>query len=344
MRVNKQSASVVRGRIKELDGLRGVAAAVVVVYHYFYRYDKLYQHQEIHTELFYYGKLGVELFFMISGYVIFWSLMKIQRPRDFLVFRFARLYPVYWASVLLTFLIVSIFGLPGREASFSTFIANLLMFHEYFGFNDVDGVYWTLKVELTFYLWIFILFSLRLLKRIDLFISLQLILSLLVHTHLVTLPELVYDLLFLRWIPFFAMGISLFKLQNDLSNKHTIINLVGALLITIVAFSLKSFLVFSGFLFVFVLAVRGRFKLLGSRYLVFLGTLSYALYLIHQNIGYVIIRKGYAIGLHPMLSIGIAMLIVLFLSWTLHRFVELPGLRLIKNTYIRRQSAIREKK
>lgn len=153
-------------RLNELDGLRGIAALIVVFYHYITRYDQLYGHSFNVPVLFELGRFGVHLFFIISGFVIYWSISKIENPLDFIWSRFSRLYPPFWVALILTFLIVSILSLPNREVGSSTFILNFLMFHEYLGIKHVDGVYWTLTIELSFYFWILIIVCSRQIKNI----------------------------------------------------------------------------------------------------------------------------------------------------------------------------------
>lgn len=142
-------------RLFELDALRGIAAFAVVIFHYFFRYNQIYGHENLAVDWSYLGHYGVHLFFMVSGFVIFWTLDKTERPLDFLVSRFSRLYPAYWVAVLITFFVVFTFGLSGRDVPINSAIANILMFHEYLKIPHVDGVYWTLTVELTFYFWVF---------------------------------------------------------------------------------------------------------------------------------------------------------------------------------------------
>lgn len=144
-------------RLLELDGLRGIAAVMVVIYHYFIRYDEIYGHTFKAFPVIEFGKYGVNLFFMISGFVIFWTISKTAKPSGFIWSRFSRLYPVYWAALLITFAVISLCGLPGREISNVDFIYNFLMFHQYFDVKHLDGVYWTLTLELSFYFWMLML-------------------------------------------------------------------------------------------------------------------------------------------------------------------------------------------
>jgi peptidoglycan/LPS O-acetylase OafA/YrhL len=154
-------------RLLELDALRGIAALMVVFYHYFYHYNELYGHQSIPVSWSFVGRLGVALFFIISGFVIFWTLSRTEKPLDFIVSRFSRLYPVYWFTIALSFLAVFCFGLPGREVSLRDAALNTLMFHEYLHVPHVDGVYWSLTVELSFYFWIFGLYLIGKLSKIE---------------------------------------------------------------------------------------------------------------------------------------------------------------------------------
>lgn len=81
-------------RLIELDALRGIAALSVVIYHYTTRYNSLYGHDSfLDNNYFHYCSQGVQLFFMISGFVIFLTLNHIKKPMDFVISRFSRLYP-----------------------------------------------------------------------------------------------------------------------------------------------------------------------------------------------------------------------------------------------------------
>src|SRR5690606_1085154 len=86
-------------RYLELDALRGIATLMVVLIHYTLRWSAYYTILKQSTT-------GVDLFFIISGFVIFMSLNYISGSREFIVNRLARLYPTYWAAVTFTFLLM----------------------------------------------------------------------------------------------------------------------------------------------------------------------------------------------------------------------------------------------
>jgi peptidoglycan/LPS O-acetylase OafA/YrhL len=84
-----------------------------------------------------------------------------------------------------------------------------------------------------------------------------------------------------------------------MSDKKTIAVLMLCLGSTIFVNSIKLFILFSIFYATFYFAVSGRLRILKFKPLVYLGGISYSLYLLHQNIGYVIINKFYDVGLSP---------------------------------------------
>lgn len=322
-------------RIKEIDGLRGIAALSVVFYHYFFRYDVLFGHENIVSSWAVYGKHGVELFFIISGFVIFWSLNNTKKPKDFLISRFSRLYPVFWAALIVTFLCVSYFGLINREVSTMSFFGNFLMFHSYFNIPSVDGVYWTLKVELTFYALIFLLYVFRLLNKIDYFILIGLCFIIVTRLGISQIPDVIAKVEVLQWFPFFAIGISLYKIHFKTFEKLTIVNLFLAIASTALIFSIAACIMYGAFVCLFYLAVNKYLPLLKSRILLFFGAISYVLYLIHQNVGYIIIREAYAYNVPPIFTIILALAIVVIVSYLLHENVEKPLGKAIKAKFLK---------
>src|SRR5690348_11798154 len=92
--------SATSSRLAEVDALRGVAVLMVVAFHYTTRLGELFPAAAWGD--FRFGEYGVHLFFVISGFVIIMTLDRSERPADFLVARFSRLYPAYWTAIVLT--------------------------------------------------------------------------------------------------------------------------------------------------------------------------------------------------------------------------------------------------
>lgn len=321
-------------RLLELDALRGLAALGVVGFHYFARYDALYGHENLAVAWSRIGSLGVDLFFMVSGFVIFWTLNKVEKPLDFVVSRFSRLYPVYWCALAITFFAVWFFGLPGREITAFQALGNVLMFQEYLNIPHLDGAYWTLTVELTFYFWMFVLYLRGDLGRVELIFACVILVSLLHSLGVLPVPKALYQIFILKYIPFFTAGICFYRLNSGTGNPRITMGvLLLSLLSTIGIHSLKDFLVFCAFYAVFYLALSGRLRFLSARPFLFLGGISYSWYLLHQNIGYIIINKGYEWSLHPLASIFLAAAITIFFALLLTRYIEGPCLRHIRHGY-----------
>ncbi|MFD0541250.1 acyltransferase family protein [Actinomadura luteofluorescens] len=143
-----------RERLSELDLLRFAAALAVVLYH-FTGFGGAgawpVPSQEVFPEIApvtRFGYLGVDLFFVISGFVILMSAWG-RGPGEFGISRLVRLMPAYWVSVLLGAAVYALFrtghGVPGL------IVPNLTMLQGGLGLRNVDAVYWTLWVELHFY-------------------------------------------------------------------------------------------------------------------------------------------------------------------------------------------------
>lgn len=158
-------------RLELLDYGRLFAALMVVFYHYTFNginNGKVYSIDLITNlaDITKYGYLGVELFFMISGYVIFHSA-KNRTAAKFALSRVTRLYPAYWFAILFTSLFAYFLGGDSMSVKVSQILVNFTMLQSLFGVENVDGVYWTLIFELKFYLLIFAMLLLGLNKHLE---------------------------------------------------------------------------------------------------------------------------------------------------------------------------------
>ena len=193
-----------------MDGLRAVAALSVVFFHYTTRFDQVFVHTTPLAFNFPFGYLGVQLFFVISGFVIFLTLDAARSPTDFVVSRFSRLYPTFWVALLASWLALRAADLPGYAPSVSELIANATMVHEFFGIASIDGVYWSLGVELMFYAWMLLFWTTGALKRPVLVVLSAVLTSLVaaVADRILGLhvPHTLEVLMLLEWSPWFALG------------------------------------------------------------------------------------------------------------------------------------------
>ncbi len=302
-----------RKRIQGLDALRGLAAIGVLLFHYTTRYDKLFHHAPGLLCFFPYGRYGVSLFFMISGFVIFMTLRHSRDGANFLLKRFSRLYPAYWTAILLTFTLVAIFTLPGRQVSWQTALLNLTMFHGFFGIDSVDGVYWTLQCELSFYIILFVVYCLRLMDRIEdiamAWLAIQIASVKIPPSHALSMIKMVF---ILNNAHLFILGIIFYRVVEK---KRW--SLKNSCLIALCVLTQRLFGPWEG---LFIVAI-------------FFGTISYSLYLIHQNIGYIAMREMSRYGLDPNGTVVIAAAITVSLATAITFLVEKPAQRFINGRY-----------
>lgn len=335
-----------RNRLVEIDALRGLAAMAVVLYHYTTWYVDLYHPATLPTLSFPDGHYGVNLFFIISGFVIFMTLEKTSRPMDFVVSRFSRLFPAYWVAIVLTYTITHMLGLPDRLVSLGSAFGNLMMIHHMFGIPHVDGVYWTLEVELLFYCGMFLLYRfghLHLIHQVLLgLLALRLTYFVLERGFGIDLPWTISRLLILKYIPWFALGISIYQVTSRECAgawRRPAVTAACAILALLIVDSPFLALLAVGLGAAVFLAASGHASLLRHRLLVWLGTISYTLYLLHQNIGWSIELQLQASGMSTDGSILIALLTSLAMATALTRWVEQPAMRWIRNTYRNRLAA-----
>ena len=334
------------GRLIEVDSLRGLAALAVVLFHYTTRFTELFGSNPPPTLSFPDGHYGVNLFFIISGFVIFMTLEKTSRSMDFVVSRFSRLFPAYWAAIILTYSITHLLGLPGKLVDITTAFGNLIMIHGLFRIPHVDSVYWTLEVELLFYCGMFLLYRFRLLHRIHHvllgLLALRLTYFVLAHWFDIDLPWTISRFLILKYIPWFSLGITIYLAtsrrdpgewrQPMLTASLAILTLliVDSLFVAALAVALAT----TAFL-----AASGRASLFRNQMLVWLGTISYPLYLLHENIGWSLELRLRAQGVSTDMSILIALAASLAMATALTRWVEQPAMRWIRSTYRKRMTA-----
>ncbi|MFI5874230.1 acyltransferase family protein [Streptomyces sp. NPDC051445] len=332
-------------RLRALDGLRLLAALMVCFYHYAGKNGEVAQswHQSpaakfpTLSQAATYGSLGVQFFFLISGFVICMSSWG-RSIGDFFRSRVARLYPAYWAAIVLVTaagLVLPVVAAPLRSDEILT---NLTMLQQPMGVPRVLGVDWTLWVEVRFYA-LFALFVVRrgvTYRRVVVFCCLWTLAG--VFARVADNP-LTDELVMRDHAPYFIGGLALYLIHRFgnsllpwgivvfsflLGQRYSVTALwhpgpQGAFhrnpyviqLIVLVAF-------------VAVAAVAlGWTSRANWRWLTVAGALTYPFYLIHEHLGWFFIRVLYrGLGLDPWATFGTTVLSMLGIAWLLHRFVE----------------------
>jgi peptidoglycan/LPS O-acetylase OafA/YrhL len=140
-------------RLTFLDSVRGLAALTVVAQHFLS--DRYPGFEAFAREQFNFGQMGVVAFFLVSGFIIPVSLQKYGRVLPFWRGRFFRLYPMYWLSLLLAGVLIYTHHMEAKpfllQHAAVGMLANASMLQRFIGVPDAEGAYWTLALEMVFY-------------------------------------------------------------------------------------------------------------------------------------------------------------------------------------------------
>jgi peptidoglycan/LPS O-acetylase OafA/YrhL len=281
------------------------------------------------------GVHAVEMFFLISGFVIFMTLDRCKSVVDFVVLRFSRLYPTYWVALLLaTGIGVITFG---DAFWLGGLVSNATMFQEFLGAPHADVVFWSLSVEMAFYLnaaWLFALGLHRSPKRV---VAAWLVVACVwalvfkePHPEHRQWPALLFALDF---APYFSMGIVFYDaMKFGWSNRRA--SLLGfAVVAALLIGGWEALLVATLIAGIFGLAVSGRLSFLVSPVTLWLGGISYALYVIHRKLGYQTLAWMNAHHIEAWLAIPITILGALALATLINYAIERPALSAIRLAY-----------
>ncbi|GAB7040349.1 MULTISPECIES: acyltransferase family protein [Catenuloplanes] len=333
-------------RLYALDGLRLLCALAVAAYHLGLAWSLDGVRPTVHHlpagsgPVLIYGFLGVEVFFMISGFVICMSGWG-QSLRGFAASRAGRLFPAFWACVLITATVMVLFplttGVPLPSGLTGADIAvNLTMLAEPLNVPYVDTVYWTLWYELRFYA----IFAVLVLagptrNRVLVFGAGWLVASLLVPPD-VPLAELVMP----QFAPYFVAGMTLYLIRRCGPGVPLWALLAATWLVSTVRVTERVRFANPGFpvpvwpgLLIMTLAFGALLAIaLGAtdrwswRWLAVAGAVSYPFYLLHPRIGFTMIRYAYErTGLPAPVLVVTAILVLLAVAWLVHRVVERPA-------------------
>lgn len=195
---------------------------------------------------------------------------------------------------------------------------------------------------MTFYAWALLAFRLGLLSKIHWLFGALFIVRLVywwsaTRLH-VDLPSIVYRLLIIKVIPWFAAGVMAYRLAADSATPVRDVSLIlAAVLVLALVDGPGPALLLATLSVVLYCAAKGRLTFLNNRALVFLGTISYTLYLVHENIGWALILRLEKGGLDPNAAIVVALAVALLLATILTKLVEQPAMRWVRERYRQRK-------
>ena len=313
-------------RIETLDFFRGLAILMVIAGHFL---PERLVFGNLANAVATLGRGGVVLFFLLSSYLIFMNL-KNQKITPFLCRRFFKIFPAYWLNVL----VLVVFGqyvVGFQSYSTGTYLANFFMVPDLFKTDSISGVYWTLLIEVKFYIFIALYF--HFLK--NRFISLTLLLIILANA--VVFMFRGQSSLLLTFFPVFFVGIQIFLAEESGWARRELMRLVQiavAVGLSVLfydhiygAWSLAYVL---GGALLMVWLLKNGFS---NKSLAFFGKISYSNYLYHTVVGYFLfdligLQKTFIGNLLMVLAVISLTALVAYISY---RVVEVPFVRFWKS-------------
>lgn len=329
-------------RIQWLDGCRGAAILMVVLFHAYAGWPEVMPFGATYAvPPFQWGWMGVQLFFLISGYVIPLTLRSSRGPAEFLFRRWSRLFP---AMAVATLLIVATSPLLPQRPSGPPRLLQLLpgltfiepgWWDRFLGLQDtiLEGSFWSLFVEVKFYVVASLLwFAGRprwlvpgLVLCFVAFLSIQI--PVLSHS---PLSSLAHAMSF-RWFGWFAAGACFEGASTSRSRKFLVLGIFLGLVSAAVErgtadISVVAALAGIGLLFAAASWIPAIPRVRIPRVLLFLGGVSYPLYLIHENAMVAMtIQLGRRNSLLPDWILPLAPLALLTaVAWVVAHWIEPP--------------------
>lgn len=316
---------MLRNRSKELRSiqlLRGLAAFWVVLHHCNFYFGL--KEGSILWLLGHYGHMGVNMFFIISGFIIPFSMAKYNYEygdfKEFMMKRITRIEPPYIVSIALALVLLLInsfspwSGAEPFSLNWANMLGHLAYLNAFTGSPWLNAAYWTLAIEFEFYILMSLIFPLLVSARRN---TMWLTLLLLIGSSLLPVSRAHI----FQHMPFFALGICLFLYTTERTNLRTTLLLLMITGSVIGYYYDPEFLVLAA---VTLLAIQFIGKV--PRPLLFIGTISYSMYLVHG----LIIGRFFALagrffpGADTLIVNLLCIACIFVCSWLFYLLIEKP--------------------
>lgn len=329
-------------RIALIDGLRGIAALAVVLYHYNTRIPS----PSYLGALIKSGNLGVSLFFVLSGFVITMSLGdRLISPRylgQFALRRSLRLDPPYFCAIVVMILLAifgSRFGVHANVPDVATLAAHVFYLQDLLHRPAILPIFWSLCLELQFYLVIaLLLFAMQRGKTPSQRVGTPYYQAVFLASIVASVACRHYSVGNGAFMPFwfcFALGASTYWASADWTDRRytyaACLFVLGYGLLCQDAWAITAALSAG---LILAASIANRLDFLGSPVPQFFGRISYSIYLTHLIFGW------YALSIaqrftSPPIAYAIGLIICVVSAWAWYRLIELPAVLLSRRIRLR---------
>jgi peptidoglycan/LPS O-acetylase OafA/YrhL len=313
-------------------GIRGLAALAVVLFHF---------------SIYWPGYLGVDLFFVLSGFIIhhvyrerFGDRVRIRQVVEFLRYRLARIYPMHVATTLAAVAFsllaakIDVATRSGGAISVEGLVASLLLVHGWFNIPGPNYISWSVSAEWFAYLIypVVALLATRLSKLIK--YATLIPLSLLLHFYADLNPVA-------RVVPEFILGMAAYAMCLQPTVRASLNPWSGLLVVAFIALveiALSSailvshVLLFAALLIALTSSCDHFGKILSCAPLVYLGEISYSIYLTHSLIRSAVLTfcQRFDFDAAAAIVVVISISLVIVISSLAYHLIELPARRLLR--------------
>jgi peptidoglycan/LPS O-acetylase OafA/YrhL len=347
-------------KIEFANGLRGIAALSVIAGHYLAVFWKFPDAVQVLTGLVRspvpwpagselanaspvdLGAFGVALFFLISGFVIPFSFQSYGRL-DFLVGRFFRIYPTYWIGLTISLGVLAIgawaMGTPFPDSAREVLYGYMIGTRDIAWVKSVDGVVWTLEIELKFYLICALIAPWLREGSLKVFLVpvALLVVSCGLGATLKFAPTTTFFFVVLSapYVLFMFAGVAFNYLHRGILRPAATAAAIVAIMLMFWLAQHFNFITSTPFLLtyaaavsIFTVAMRYPIIIRSIPLVEFWAGISYPLYIVHGVTGYVLMEVLIASGIGSWPAILIAFVTVAIFARVLHAGVEAPSHRI----------------
>ncbi|MEY7909269.1 acyltransferase family protein, partial [Citrobacter cronae] len=341
-------------RIEFANTIRGVASVIVMLAHYIISFSAFSggygglppidggvftNTAEIlgfGMASFSYGAFGVALFFLVSGFVIPLSLTKLTKQKfgilAFAISRILRIWPVYIVGFCIS-LIFRWFSFHNSnmldDYTILDVLSHITLFRDWIGGIPLDGVAWTLEIEIKFYL-ISAIFAYATVNGKQ-YITLFSISMAFICYYLKNNPESYFllPISFLncfQFIVFMTIGTNLFLLYSGVISRNKATIWIAASLVSFIYVAQTENKV--GYIIAFLVFLScyiGRDSFTGGKITSFFAKISYPMYVVHALFGYVTMWYMISIGINQYIALIIQVAITIYISYLIHKYVEVKS-------------------